>query len=879
MKTKTSRQIYRVRPLLLAALLFVTIIGGTILHPQAKAEAAGETYAFSGTGATAVINVAGTQPMQLLAKDATDASYGFVETCGGTSGTIMTYTVTGVGAQAGNSSPATISTTITSATGLGPGVICTGWPNLNGAITVTGTNPTPAGNGAAGATAAAGPSCEGTLGPLGWILCSVFTTVGDIVQWILTNIIQPFLITAPISTDPASSSYQVWSSFRVYGDIFLVFALLVVVFGQSIGGGLVDAYTAKKVLPRLLVAAILINLSIYIVALMVDLTNILWQGVGNLITEPLRQAGAWTFKISGGQIAGVFTVGIIGLVLSAGVVSGLVVALSTASGAGAAISMLIFALLPMILAVVAVFLTLIIRKGIILLLVLVSPVAFALYCLPNTEKYFRKWWDALLTTLLVYPIIMLVFAIADVLSVTILTANNVGQAQVVAYAKAGATTGPSPLSNNEVLALIVAFVAQFLPLFLIPFAFRLAGGFLGRMHEVATGVGNRVNNHGVVKRKRDQVSADYKSRSVQGRERAFNSLQAAGSRGGFAKRNAAKFLANRVGGHNINAEASAEQAMRNKIVEDQIATGIDGTVRGATVNKRHALSQRESVYNAATNSWSEGQWRRKSDGTREFKSLGGAWVREADVDAGNRLFGDKFSRQAALSYEIRKANEEGQTENLATNYRAVAQGPGGWGMSDFEAGGAWTGATFANQGMHLALKHTNWKNGTMIDDNGNDKGLEYLTETYEKKNSGAISQMGSYDILKLQETHARAVANQNIEAQQKGAAVAEVFMHDMGAGYGAQYGGDDEHPVRMPEQPVPGSAAGYQPQRVTSAYASPHATERIREYVRMTGVKTAEPSGVYEQPAHYESGNGSKASLPTPQINPGDDWRGGRDHK
>ncbi len=36
---------------------------------------------------------------------------------------------------------------------------------------------------------------------------------------------------------------------------------------------LIDAYTVKKVLPRLLAAAILINLSIYIVALLVDLDS------------------------------------------------------------------------------------------------------------------------------------------------------------------------------------------------------------------------------------------------------------------------------------------------------------------------------------------------------------------------------------------------------------------------------------------------------------------------------------------------------------------------------------------------------------------------------------------------------------------------------
>jgi len=84
----------------------------------------------------------------------------------------------------------------------------------------------------------------------------------------------------------------VWSSFRLYGDIVLVIALLVIVFGEAIGGGVIDAYTAKKVLPRILIAAILINLSIYIVAALEDIVNIVGSGLDSLIRLPFQNAAA-----------------------------------------------------------------------------------------------------------------------------------------------------------------------------------------------------------------------------------------------------------------------------------------------------------------------------------------------------------------------------------------------------------------------------------------------------------------------------------------------------------------------------------------------------------------------------------------------------------
>jgi hypothetical protein len=139
----------------------------------------------------------------------------------------------------------------------------------------------------------------------------------------------------------------------------------------------------------------------------------------------------------------------------------------------------------------AVLITIIVRTGLIVFLVLISPVAFALYCLPNTEQYFRKWWDLLFKTLLIYPIIAVIFALANVLSITINSAASTALQQPIAQ--------------------LLSVIALFVPLFLIPYSFRIAGGMLGRVHELAT-EGRKRAHTGIVGSERDQGSWRNKTR-------------------------------------------------------------------------------------------------------------------------------------------------------------------------------------------------------------------------------------------------------------------------------------------------------------------------------------------------------------------------------
>jgi len=325
------------------------------------------------------------------------------------------------------------------------------------------------------------PSCESSGFSLSWIMCPLIEGLAKATDGIYSDLVQPLLKTPPVvinqpanctvtgsQAPPAgcdvAKTYQVWSDFRTYGDIFLVLALLGLVFGEIIGGGIIQAYTAKKMLPRILLAVVLINLSIYFVAALLDITNVLGSGLSDLITAPFSSAGAFYIHLNGGASG----IGLFGFVGAAG--AGI---WALTLGPELIIMFLLFVLLPALFAMLAVLFTVIIRQGIIIFLVISSPLAFALYVLPNTEQYFKKWWHLLFTTLLVYPIIAVIFALANVLSVTLSDG---------AYQQNG---GAATISQ------LVAMVAIVMPLFLIPFAFKMAGGIMGSIYGGLSSLGKK----------------------------------------------------------------------------------------------------------------------------------------------------------------------------------------------------------------------------------------------------------------------------------------------------------------------------------------------------------------------------------------------------
>jgi hypothetical protein len=579
-------------------------------------------------------------------------------------------------------------------------------------------------NGASGDTS---PDCESS-GPLSWLLCAVFNVVSTATDWLFSNLVQPLLHTTPVSTNPDDGSFKVWSNFRLYGNIFLIIALLVLIFGQTIGGGMVDAYTAKKMAPRLLIAAVMINLSIYIVALMVDITNILGGGLGSLMIAPFKSAAQFQFSLDGLQVAG------IGAIAGGGIIASWAAGVLTAGALGAAMPAIgLFVLLPALLGLLGAFITLVIRQGLILFLILSSPVAFALYCLPNTERYFRKWWKLFFETLLVYPAIIAIFALADIMTITIQQANGMGDAPLL-------DAKTIPLASGHILAAIIAFVLQFLPLMLIPFAFKFVGGAIGSLYATLSGHGKSLSN-AIKGDARDPYSLRNRTKNKMFAELARGQQQVT-DRGGVLGASRGRRARGRFAGlfGNVEGRMARFNKEQAQLAEDMSATGRDH-FRYAAAGYEIKPGEVDSLGNV------------NNTGRSLFFNSKGEQISVQEYRKGKSLFGNTTGGIGAqLEYTTRKAQS---AESLGQMRFAFAKNAIANNWTENEMGDVWAQATFPHKDKWLSEwfsspRPTNGVSGsggvTFDDVDTSDKSFDkMLNEGHRTKESFRWSSLRSQD--------------------------------------------------------------------------------------------------------------------------------------
>lgn len=287
------------------------------------------------------------------------------------------------------------------------------------------------------------------LAESGWFICPVMTLMGGIADQAY-NTISMFLDISPkIFSDDSSTggAKQAWSFFRDIANVIFVLLFLWVIFSQvsSIG---ISNYGIKKILPKLIVGAILINLSFYLCQLAIDLSNILGYSLKEIIESAASQIGGGTVDWSAIVLSGLAAVG-------------------TAIFAFLAIGGPV--LLSTLLVLLVILVTLIVRQAVIILLVAISPVAFAAWLLPNTEGLFKKWVSTFRGLLVIFPVISLLYG-------------------------AGKLAGAILVNTSEPLMQIAAMAAPILPLGATPFVLKSSlnslgsiGAKLGGLNSAAAG--------------------------------------------------------------------------------------------------------------------------------------------------------------------------------------------------------------------------------------------------------------------------------------------------------------------------------------------------------------------------------------------------------
>lgn len=257
---------------------------------------------------------------------------------------------------------------------------------------------------------------------VGWIICPVTEGAAKLGDNLFKFLADNFLQTEPelLSNEEGNGTVTAWEIARNLANVMFIIAFLIIIYSQVTGAGLSN-YGLKRMLPRLIIAAIAVNVSYYICQGMVDISNILGYEIKKALTDIANQVSDQHVLASTSQ----------GTNATAGdIPDGALATLAIAILAVAAVWIFLGLLGPIITLVVitciVIIIILLLRKAIIVLLVVASPIAFVMYLLPNTEKYFNKWLNMFWQLLMVFPIVALLFGGGQLASSIILAAGMKG---------------------------------------------------------------------------------------------------------------------------------------------------------------------------------------------------------------------------------------------------------------------------------------------------------------------------------------------------------------------------------------------------------------------------------------------------------------------
>ena len=312
----------------------------------------------------------------------------------------------------------------------------------------------------------------------------------------------------PDTEENETYTHAAWRFMLGFTNLIFVFVFLFAVISYLTGWG-VTQYNIKSLLPRYIVTAILVNMSFFICALAIDVSNILGKSVQDTIvsftSEEVSQSTSWETLTdhtlsrdvtdsdpASAENSGQETTN--GqpaapdpneeraqreesqgpndrVILESEKPSAVKIAGVTLFGAAVLVVLLIVLVPLMTAALIAMIVTLLVllfRQAAIIVLVVISPIAFALYLLPNTRSWFTKWRTLFVTLLLLYPLVSLIYG-ASYLAATVIQDRA--------------------LENDDELMQIFSLAIMVMPLFMTPALMKLGGGVLSRF----TGMVNNPN--------------------------------------------------------------------------------------------------------------------------------------------------------------------------------------------------------------------------------------------------------------------------------------------------------------------------------------------------------------------------------------------------
>ena len=287
--------------------------------------------------------------------------------------------------------------------------------------------------------------------------------------------------------------------------------MLFIIFSQLTGVG-IDNYGIKKSLPKLIAVAIIVNLSFVICQATVDLSNILGNGLQSLfngfsnsltIPEGIPIQTNQATKDSSGRDEAVADIR--GASADANGPGGIITAIVIFAGVFAIIGVicnpgilftLLIAVLGLVVSILYLFVLLSARQAAVILLTIISPLAFACLILPNTKKLFDRWLKIWQTLLLLYPICGLIVAGGNYVSKLFLAIG---------------------IANTGFFGALTAMIAGIIPIFFIPKLVKSSFAAIGSIGAAISGYGARLSGRTTKALKNSEVNKNIQKASAEHR--------------------------------------------------------------------------------------------------------------------------------------------------------------------------------------------------------------------------------------------------------------------------------------------------------------------------------------------------------------------------
>ena len=260
--------------------------------------------------------------------------------------------------------------------------------------------------------------CGTKLDAIGYFVCPLLEKLVDFADgtW---GLFEYLLQTDPLPSEE-SPLQSAWNGLRDVANAILAIIFLAIIISQVSNVG-ISNYGVKKMLPRLIIAAITINMSYFLMQVIVDVANILGANLYHFISDLAPAVDpkdvGWGTIITD-IIAGGITIG-------GGLLAGKA-AWSAAAGMDAKVGLLLLLvfIIPAILGLIAGLMALVFRAGIIPVLAISSPIAIAAWVLPNTQKLFEKWKSTFLGMVFLYPLASMYCGGLKFVALIILSSKN-----------------------------------------------------------------------------------------------------------------------------------------------------------------------------------------------------------------------------------------------------------------------------------------------------------------------------------------------------------------------------------------------------------------------------------------------------------------------